>query len=405
MLPRLDAAGTAPLTPVGRAEPAAAIGDAHQEAFQRSLRTMLGQTLRGEVLARQTDGSFLVRVAGTAARMMLPSGARVGSEVPLTLLAIDPRPTFQVGAGERHASTVTVALAYAEAGPRLDTDVTVALGHTEAQAEAELAAGPHTRVAVGASLAASLLGKAPLTPSALLPGFDPSAPPPELSKAARAIAGALNRAESGPATPTAIIGKTPLMAEPAQTGTAQLAHTLQETVAHSGLFYESHVAEWAAGQRALPDLLKEPQMRAAPELAAQMQRAGEAEAGPNLAAAQLINLQLHAQEQARIAWQGEAWPGQKMEWEIERDGGGRGGEDTDEVPSRQWRSTVRFEFPALGTVSAALLLVDGALQIQLQAGSKQSAGALRSHAGTLERALAAAGAPLTALSISGQDGD
>jgi hypothetical protein len=391
MLPRLDAAGAAPLPPVGRAEPAAAIGDAHQEAFQRSLRTMLGQTLRGEVLARQTDGSFLVRVAGTAARMMLPSGARVGSEVPLTLLAIDPRPTFQVGAGERHASAVTVALAYA------------GLAHTEAQAEAELAAGPQTRVAVGASLAANLLGKAPLTPAALLPGFDPSAPPPELSKAARAIAGALTRAESGPATPTAIIGKTPLMAEPAQTGTTQLARTLQETVAHSGLFYESHVAEWAAGQRALPDLLKEPQMRAAPELAAQMQRAAEAEAGPNLASAQLINLQLHAQEQSRIAWQGEAWPGQKMEWEIERDA--QGGEDTEEAPSRQWRSTVRFEFPALGTVSAALLLVDGALQIQLQAGSKQSAGALRSHAGTLERALAAAGAPLTALSISGQDGD
>jgi hypothetical protein len=401
MLPRLDAAGAAPLTPVGRAEPAAAIGDAHQEAFQRSLRTMLGQTLRGEVLARQTDGSFLVRVAGTAARMMLPSGARVGSEVPLTLLAIDPRPTFQVGAGERHASAVTVALAYAEAGPKPDTDVTVALGHTEA--EAELAAGAQTRVAAGASLAANLLGKAPLTPAALLPGFDPSAPPPELSKAARAIAGALTRAESGPATPTAIIGKTPLMAEPAQTATAQLARTLQETVAHSGLFYESHVAEWAAGQRALPELFKEPQMRAAPELAATMQRAAEAEAGPNLAAAQLINLQLHAQEQARIVWQGEAWPGQKMEWEIERDA--RGADDTDEAASRQWRSTVRFEFPALGTVSAALLLVDGALQIQLQAGSKQSAGALRSHAATLERALAAAGAPLTALSISGQDGD
>lgn len=399
MLPRLDAAGTAPLSPVGRAEPAAAIGDAHQEAFQRSLRTMLGQPLRGEVLSRLTDGSFLVRVAGTAARMMLPSGARVGSEVPLTLLAIDPRPTFQVGAGERHASAVTVALA-----------------HTEAQAEAELAAAPQTKVSVSASLAANLLGKAPLTPAALLPGFDPSAPPPELSRAARAIAGALTRAESALTTPTAIIGKTPLMAEPAQTGAAQLARTLQESVAHSGLFYESHVAEWAAGQRALPELLKEPQMRAAPE-AADAGRAGqrplaelllgvqmapETDAGPSLASAQLINLQLHAQEQARIVWQGEAWPGQKMEWEIERDA--RGSDDTDEAAPKAWRSTVRFEFAGLGSVSAALLLVDGALQIQMQAGSMQSAGALRAHAGTLEQALAAAGAPLTALSISGRDG-
>jgi hypothetical protein len=433
MLQRLDA-GATPVTPVARAEPSAAIGDTRQEAFQRSLRGMLGQPLRGEVLSRLTDGSYLVRVNGTAARMMLPPDAKLGAEVPLTLLAVEPRPTFRVG--EPGTGRITVALAHAEAppaAPGAEPDV-VTLAHTVAQAEAELAvpprpgnaqargradpAGAPDEAAPGeavpaarpgvagaagpASLAATLLSKAPLTPSALLPGFDPGAPAPALSKTAIAIASALTRAQtaSGPGAPLAIAGKGALMADPANTTTAQLAQTLHEAIGHSGLFYESHVAEWAAGQRALPELQQEPQMRQAQ---AGTPAAPGAPADPGLASAQLINLQLHVQEQSRVQWQGEAWPGQKMEWDIEREAGG--GADGDAAEPTQWRSNVRFEFAGLGTVSAALLMVGGALQIDLRTASPESAGALRGQAGALEQALAAAGAPLTALSIGRQRPD
>ncbi|MBC7858906.1 MAG: flagellar hook-length control protein FliK, partial [Burkholderiaceae bacterium] len=106
MLQRLDA-GATPVTPVARAEPSAAVGDTRQEAFQRSLRTMLGQPMRGEVLSRLTDGSYLVRVHGTAARMMLPADAKLGAEIPMTLLAVEPRPTFRVG--EPGAGRISVA--------------------------------------------------------------------------------------------------------------------------------------------------------------------------------------------------------------------------------------------------------------------------------------------------------
>ena len=37
------------------------------------------------------------------------------------------------------------------------------------------------------------------------------------------------------------------------------------------------------------------------------------------AAAQLVNQQLATQEQARVAWQGQVWPGQDMHWEIQKD--------------------------------------------------------------------------------------
>lgn len=381
MLPRLDAnPAIAPLAPARAVAGAAAVGGTPQELFQRSLQTLLGTSMQGQVMARLGDGSFLVRVAGTPARMQLPPGAQVGAEVPLTLIALDPRPSFQVGGGREPA--VSVALAYTEAAPD---------AHAEGAAQA---AGARP-----GSLAASLLGKAPLTPSALLPGFDAGAPPPVLSNTARAIASILTQAESGPAAPLAIIGKTPLMNGPGA-APAALAQSLHEALGASGLFYESHVAEWAEGKRTLPQLMREPQMAAA--AAAQ---GGHAPAGADLASAQLINLQLHTHEQARVLWQGEVWPGQKMEWDVARDAPRHGQDErADEEPAPAWRSGVRFNFPLLGAVSASVTLSGGQVHIQVQTDSEQSAAALRQHAGALERSMEAAGAPLSSLSIGLQNG-
>ncbi|HEV7816917.1 MAG TPA: flagellar hook-length control protein FliK, partial [Janthinobacterium sp.] len=253
------------------------------------------------------------------------------------------------------------------------------------------------------SPAAILLSKAPLTPSGDLPAFDPSAPAPALSDAARAIATVLTQAESRPGAPQALSGKTPLL-DPARADTAQLAQTLQDTVVSSGLFYESHVAEWAQGKRALPDLQREPQMQKAMDNgdAASAARAAPA-AATDLASAQLINLQLHTQEQSRVVWQGEAWPGQKMEWDIGRGGpeqgpgGKRGGAGSQEHTA--WRSGVRFQFPTLGEVSASVVLIGGQVHIQMQAAAPDTAAALRAHAAALGASLDAAGSPLSSFSV------
>lgn len=447
MLQRLDAGGVAPTTPVRAALAVEALGDPRQQDFQRSLQSLLGKTIQGQVMARLADGSFLVKVAGTPARMQLPAGAQVGAEVPLKLIALEPRATFQVGAGR--AAAVSVALAYAEPGapgkpgtpagaqgpqPPLpgqgqspaqqqllaqpQTLASTQLQQqqpapapgqppTQLQGQAQLQARPEGAAkAAGAragSLAAGELGKAPLTPAALLPDFDASAPPPVLSSTARAITSILSQAESRPGAPLAILGKGALVT-PGAAGPepAVLARSLHEAVGASGLFYESHVAEWAEGKRTLQELLREPQMaQAAPG-----ERAAAAAAGTDLASAQLINLQLHTHEQARVLWQGEVWPGQQMEWEIKDDTpeGRRDGEDEADQ-QRSWRSGVRFNFPLLGAVSASVLLVGGQVHIQVQAGSEASAAALRLHAGELEQSMDAAGSPLSSLTISGQDGE
>lgn len=384
--------------------------DARQAAFQQSLQGLVGKSMPAEVLAHLTDGNFLVKVAGTSVRMPLPAGTPVGSQLPLTLIAANPRPTFQAGAGPgRNAAApllyaqaddgsgaaalaATAGRAGAAATPNLSAQA-AALAAAEAKAGQQAPAG----TAAGRtdlrpqSLAASLLGKAPLTSSADLPGFDPSAPAPSLSQAARMIAGVLSQANNGAEAPRAIVGKGPLAAD-GPIDAAQLAQKLQQTLGQSGLFYESHVAEWADGQRSLPDLTHEPQMQQAPR--------PPGASGPDLASAQMINLQLNTHEQARVQWRGEAWAGLPMEWDVRKEqqqGGRRGDDGTPPQPS--WRSGLRLQFPQLGAVSATVVLVNGQVHIQMQAGTADAADALRSHAGRLQGALDAAGAPLSSLNI------
>ena len=383
MLPKMDAIGMTPLTPVKATRAADAVADPRQAEFQRSLQGLIGKSMQGQVLARMGDGSYLVRVAGTPARMQLPAGAQLGAEIPLTLIGINPRPSFQIGNPRDQAANPLLTYADADAEP----DAAETRGPQAGAAQAGTRTG---------SAAATLLSRAPLTPSNLLPALAGDTPAPELSTTARAISSVLVQAESVPGAPVTLVGKTPLMATP-RADPAQVAQKLRDTVGSSGLFYESHVAEWAEGKRPLASLLLEPQMQKAAQ-------GDMARTGTDLASAQLINLQLHTHEQARVQWQGEAWPGQKMQWDISQDapeGQQHAGTEGDEEATA-WRSNVRFQFPLLGDLAAHVVLQGGRVAIQLQAGSEGSADTLRQHAARLEASLDAAGWPLSSLTIAGK---
>ena len=357
---RLDTPGLRPLAPVGATQ---IVADPRQAAFQRALQTLVGQTVQGAVLAKMSDGSFLVRVADTNARMLLPAGAEVGGEVPMTVVAAQPRPLLQVG-----TEPVQTPVLHTPTG------------------------------------AAALLNKAPLTPREQLPQLDSNTPQPTLSPAARAIATALTQAYTAPGAPVVILGKAPL-AGPDGPVPEQLGKQLQNALGESGLFYESHVAEWAEGKRPLQELTREPQMQrhaAAQERQSPAEAAARALAGPDLSASQMINQQLHTQEQGKVQWHGEAWPGQPMQWEVQRDESdgrsrGNGSDDRDEAPV--WRSGVKFRFPLLGKVAANVTMVGDQVHVQVQSDDGATTETLRAWAGTLQAALDAAGAPLTSLSI------
>ncbi|MES2319316.1 MAG: flagellar hook-length control protein FliK [Pseudomonadota bacterium] len=410
MLPRNDLS----IAAVGRIASTAAVEgatDARQEAFQRSLATMLGKSMPADILSKFTDGSFLVKVAGATARMQLPVATQVGSQVALTLVALEPRPTFEVHSqpGMR---------AYAEARPELASETARPALPEPALAGARAArvAPPEARLAapadgasapnVGSSAhAAALLAKAPLTPAGQLPALGAGTEPATLSAAGKILGSVLGASQlSGGAAPTALLGRAPLLTGP-PLAPEMLAAALKDVLGKSGLFYESHLAEWASGTRSRAELGQEPQMQRPPAAPApDGTRLPAALADP--ATAQLIDLQLQTHEQHRVAWQGQAWPGQDLSWDIARDDPEPdSGASGDAEPEPAWHSSVRLRFAALGQIDARVTLSGQRLQIHIDAGDGAVGALLRQHAGALGLSLDAAGTPLAGLTIRAADAD
>ena len=273
MLPR----DTVSLTQVAPARPTLPVGDPRQQAFARALAGLVGQSLQADVLTKLPDGSFVVRVNDMAARMPLPQGAQVGTQVPLTLVAITPRPTFQVQTGQGTA-------AFAEAGPPLPEGA-------DPQSAPPLAWLEGSNAAALARTAALVAGTRGL---AQLPGGGADGASASISTAGKVLGDVVAAAQQAGTQASAAVGRAPLLDGPSFDAGA-IAQALRDGIDKSGLFYESHVAEWAEGARSRADLAAEPQARGMPP-----------PTDPNTA--QFINLQLNAHEQGRVAWQGQLWP-------------------------------------------------------------------------------------------------
>lgn len=392
-----DITGPRPLTSIESTRAVTPLGDTRQDTLDRLTRLEVGKQFQAQILSRYNDGTFLVRIADTAARLALPAGGKVGDGLALTLLSTEPRPTFSLD------------------------------GQTAAES---------ANLTPGARIARSLyLSNAEAQAALATPAAEGGAATAELSSTGKLIDRLLTAAQEQGIEPT-LLGKLPI-ASAAGAGAPQLASALQDTLAFSGLFYESHLQQWAAGERPLADLLREPQAQAgkgaqtaaAAASAAASQVPGLDNAPPEVrearrnlldyfsaaplpaenktaaldpATAQMVNLQLNTLEQQRVQWQGELWPGQPMRWEVSRDeqsGQGASG-DPDQ---QQWQSVVRFSLPSLGEVSATVRLAGQRVQIQVRTTSEESAATLRRFGPQLAGALGAAGSVLDGLTIKRED--
>ena len=271
-----------------------------------------------------------------------------------------------------------------------------------------------------------------------------------LSNAGRLIGNMLQLAQQD-GIPTAVVGKTPLVAT-SSASAPQIAGALQNAVAFSGLFYESHVAQWAAGVRPASDLLLEPpaKLSNAPLTAtatngppatadtngnelgrlmsnvrewvggdralsdllntSQAKQTDQDSALPLLGKQQdvlgnegvkLISLQLDTLEQRRIMWQGELFPGQPLEWEISDDTPEQKSDQSE--PEKSWNSTVRFSLPSLGSVSATIRVTGEHVQVQVNTANEETATTLRNYGKLLADALDSAGSTLDSLLIKPAD--
>lgn len=352
MVERVPSSGISATQPVRPAQALERTGDPRLDALQRTLATMLGSKVPVSVLSRLGDGSFVVRVLDTPVRMQLPPGTQPGTELSMKVLAASPQPTFQLGEATLHG------------------------------APAPLGAG-------ASSLAAAIAAAS--SPLSHAGGQNDAA---DLSPAARLLAQVLHSAAgdsaAGARAPgaAAVTGATPLLPQGAP-DPAQLAGKLAQAIAQSGLFYESHVAEWAEGKRPLGELMQEPQARSAP---------GAAPTDP--ASARMINMQLASHEQGQVVWQGQLAPGQPFEWKVAREQDDRAGGDERQEPA--WQSGLRLRFAVLGEIEASVSLRGSHVRIALRA-APDAADALRAGAPRLQDALAAMGAELASLHIDGRE--
>ena len=373
VLPRIDAQGPRPVAPVDPAHAAVPVADSRQEAFDRSMASLTGRTVPVAVLAKLADGHFLVRVAGNAARMPLPEGAQVGTEIPLKVVPGDPRAAFQLtGALPKTPLTYSASGAAAPLPGSADLD---------SLPTADLSRLAAKTIASGNAA----LAQAPIDPKTA----------PQLSTTGRVLGDVMAAALKLPQPTEARIATAPIANAPTA-DTQKIADGLQHAIDKSGMFYESHLAEWAGGARPLAELKGEPQM-ATGRQAMEAVRQG-VPADP--ATAQMISQQLTTQEQGRVSWQGQLWPGQAMQWDIARDApesNARGGADDD--AAAPWRSKLTLRFPALGELGASIVLSGDQVHIRLQAGSDASGDVLRAYATRLQDALAAAGTPAATLAI------
>lgn len=226
--------------------------------------------------------------------------------------------------------------------------------------------------------------------------------------------------------------------------TKLLAGALRETLGKSGLFYESHQAQWVRGERSINQLLEEPQnlltgknalTTGANQQSASSANSASGPAGSGLLAGgagpgaekllagnpqgtpanqvqtdgmtksagdipqpiakellHLVQQQLHTLENHHLVWMGQVWPGQQMQWEIQ----GEPEQQRQQPDERQWSTEMELALPNLGDVHARMVFAESGLRLTLHAADSTTVELLNRALPQLKNSLADADIALLA---------
>lgn len=213
----------------------------------------------------------------------------------------------------------------------------------------------------------------------------------------------------------------------------ELALTLRTALVRSGLFYESHLANWAVGLDSLDGLMQEPQNRL---LAAESSRGGmfplsataataaldlpetvaakalpgtsiaiEADQKPVNPMHTLLSQQLQVLESPQFVWRGELWPGNLLEWQVRRETEPPADESTrssasEPEPATAWESHLKLTLPQLGTLNVHIKLdASQAFSIRMVPEQPEIAPLLQKNQVQLAEQLATAGCTLHSVMV------
>lgn len=179
----------------------------------------------------------------------------------------------------------------------------------------------------------------------------------------------------------------PLLQFPEQ-ASAQLAGKLKSALTQTGLFYESHLAQWAGGGLLLKEILKEPQgklSRLLSEGEGGSEGAGESGAAgfADSRTLPLIREQLLLLNSGVLAWQGQAWPGQEMKLTIQ--------EGNEEQWEQGVEATLSLDLPRLGEIEAKLHFGKEGITVEFLCSRSGASELLRKGSAELRTALASCG--------------
>lgn len=120
--------------------------------------------------------------------------------------------------------------------------------------------------------------------------------------------------------------------------------------------------------------------------------------------APLVQQQLDALATQNFVWQGLAWPGQPMRWEIQEEERPPAQSGEDEEASA-WQTRLNLQLPSLGDIRAQLSISAGAVRITLQAADDTACARLADERMTLMEQLQAAGLRVDGVSVTRHEQD
>lgn len=352
-----------------------------------------GQKVQGTVQSQVSEGVFKVQVAGQTLQMRLPGSVQSGDLLNLQVVSTSPRLTFSIAASANPISNPEqIAIA---AGLLSDTTQR-----------------PVERLTVQQSRGTAVWQAAEQTPEGKQPAGElRSALPEQISTTARLLSDITQRPmekafvqQAGSAAVWQVRGQAP---DP-----KQLAGALKDALGNSGLFYESHQAQWVSGERSTAQLLVEPQNQL-PDKQNQLpdksiatfttdQPAppqGKAATDSTMPIAKellpLVQQQLHTLENHQLTWVGQVWPGQQMQWEIQ----GQPEQHPRQQEERQWSTEMELALPKLGDVHAKLVFGQGGVKLTLHAADTATVALFNRAMPSLHSALSENDLPLTAVIV------
>ncbi|MBW8029323.1 flagellar hook-length control protein FliK [Ferrovum myxofaciens] len=241
-----------------------------------------------------------------------------------------------------------------------------------------------------------------------------------------------------------LLSRTPLVTSSGALDSVALAHSLQQALTASGLFYESHQGQWVGGQQSTAQLRAEPQnqpqaallpgslgsmsgngtagatpssaltsgvpaplqalVRQPPDSLGSMSAIGLAGAASSSAATPgvpahlqaLVQQQLGILESGRVLWQGMLTPQQALKWQIWPESSSPSAQDQ---TASTWHTEVHLGLPVLGAVSAHLTLDSRGVTVRLGTVSASTRATLTQHGSDLVKSMQASGLNVTNLSV------